>query len=186
MRSGGTGQQGLMSDQIRAVSFCSIFLFFLFLWPSEESVLSCSVCERTAVGAPGLENGWARISLLSWLAAECSHGCFSENQSPNSQGTAVCFAWKSLCKVHLDVHLFHPCQRKAGIYLLAVKYCSAEAQEWLSGVEIEFYNSRLGVQGQTPEERAGTSDTSFLHVFCCLMQSWIMASVLALAIIRRL
>lgn len=105
---------------IRAVSFCTIFLFLLFLWPSEESVLSCSVCEKTAVRAPGPGKGRARVSLLSWLAAGCSHGCFSDNPSPNSQETAVSFALKSLCTMHLDVHLFHPCQRKAGIYLLVV------------------------------------------------------------------
>lgn len=126
------------------MTFCTIFLFLLFLWPLEEGALSWSVCKATAVGAPGTGKGWTRISLLSQPAAGCSHGCSNENQSPNSQATAVCFAWKSLCEAHSEVHPLLPSLPEKSCDLLTgcqIHDCSAEAQEWLSSIEIEFYNS---------------------------------------------
>lgn len=158
-----------------AVSFCTSSLFFLlFLWPLEESSVPLCVWGNCS----GSSRARKRVSTnksVSWLAAGCLHGCSSENQSPNSQGTVLCFAWKSLCKVRSEFHPLLPPlpENSCDLLIGCQRYdCSAGAWEWLSGVESEFYNSicvRAGVQSQTQEEMTGTSDTSFLHIFCCLV-----------------
>lgn len=141
-----------------------IFLFLLSLWPLEESVVSRSVCKATAVGAAGPEKGWTRVSLLSWLSAGCSHGCSSENQSLNSQGRAVCFAWKSLCKVHLEVHALLPSLPEKSCDLLIgcqIHDSSADARsdfqvlKWsfitacVSGLEFRAKSKKKGLGLQT-------------------------------------
>lgn len=91
-----------------------------------RKALSLSVCEATAVGAPGPEKGWARISLFRGLLLDAYMDAPVKIKVliPREQFCVLhenhcvkCIRNSTLCS--------HPCQRTAVIYLLVVKDMTA-------------------------------------------------------------
>lgn len=137
----------------------------------EESLLPCSLCRATAERAPGPERAQTRANLLSWLA-DMDVPVKIKVLIPREQ---LCVLHENHCTKHIwkPTPCSHPCRRRAGTYSSAAKYTTAAQKPW-SDFQVlkQFYNSictRAAVQGQSREERAGTSDVPFLHVVCCLV-----------------